>query len=122
MLVVVFRHSLLFFIHCCFSDVVLHSLLFDVIPHPSVSYRRVFTLILCFRPSSAQSDSRHFHFNHSGPFFHRFIASATVLEWTFFTHRRFNLTLLPHIFDTTCFYEGLPGRRQFFLEVCRASC
>ena len=34
----------------------------------------------------------------------------------------FYLTLLPHIFHTTCFYQGLLGSRQFFLEVCRASC
>ena len=47
--------------------VVLHShFLFDVIPHPSMDYRRVFTPILYFQPSPSQSDSRHFHlFNHS---------------------------------------------------------
>ena len=38
------------------------SLLFDIIPHPSVDYRRVFTPILYFQPSSSQSDLRHFHF------------------------------------------------------------
>ena len=55
---------LLFFIHFCssFVVVVLHSLLFNVIPHPSVDYRRVFTSILYFQPSPLQSDSRHFHF------------------------------------------------------------
>ena len=60
------------------------SLLFDIIPHPSVDYRRVFTPILYFQPSPSQSDSRHFHFStipscreHYG------------LEWAFFTHRRF---------------------------------
>ena len=54
------------------------SLLFDVILHLSVSYRRVFIPILYFQPSSSQSDSRHFHFNFSGLFF--FTASATVLS------------------------------------------
>ena len=46
--------------------VVLHSLLLEVIPHPSVSYRRVYTPILYF--------------------------SLIILygfEWVFFTHRRF---------------------------------
>ena len=66
---------LLLFIHfcssfcCCSSFIfilhfvaVLHSLLFNVISHPSVDYRRVFTPILYFQPSSSQSDLRHFHF------------------------------------------------------------
>ena len=48
---------------CCFTslEVFLPSLLFDVIPHSSVSYRRVFTPILYFQPSSSQNDSWHFH-------------------------------------------------------------
>ena len=33
----------------------------------------------------------------------------------------FYLTLLHRHFDSTCVYQGLPGNRQFFLEVCRAS-
>ena len=41
-------------------------------------------------------------------------------EWAFITHKRF--WHYPKIFDSSCFYQGLPGRRQFFLEVCRASC
>ena len=49
-------------------------------------------------------------------------ASATVFEWAFFTNRRF-LPYAPshNIFGRTCFYQGLPGSRQLFLEVCRAS-
>ena len=92
MLVVVFRHSLLFFIHCCFCDVVLHSLLFDVIPHPSVSYRRVFTSILYFQLNSSQSDLRHFHVNFSELFI--FNASGTVLSKRFLPTGIFYLTLL----------------------------
>ena len=42
-------------------------------------------------------------------------------EWAFFTHRLLYLTLLRNIFGTTCFYQGLPGSQQFFLEVCRAA-
>ena len=48
-------------------------------------------------------------------------ASATVLSGHFLPTGVFYLTLLPNIFGTTCFYQGLPGSRQFFLEVCRAS-
>ena len=33
----------------------------------------------------------------------------------------FYLELLPDIFGTTCFYQGFPGSRQLFLEICRAS-
>ena len=100
--------------------VFLHShFLFDVIPHPSVDYRRVFTPILYFQPSPSQSDSRHFHFQ---PFRYLLTASATVLSGHFLPTGVFYLKLLPHIFATTWFYQGLLGSRQFFLEVCRASC
>ena len=42
---------LLFFINCFLCDVALHSLLLNVIPHPSVDYRWVFTSILYFQPN-----------------------------------------------------------------------
>ena len=48
-------------------------------------------------------------------------ASATVLSGHFLPTRVFYLTLLPDSFGTTCFYQGLPGSRQVFLEVCRDS-
>ena len=40
-------------------------------------------------------------------------------EWHFLPTGVFYLTLLPDIFGTTCFYQGLPGSQQFFLEVFR---
>ena len=80
----------LFIVFRRFCDVVLHSLLFDVIPRPSVSYRQVFTPISYFQSSSSQSDSRHIHFNLSGPLCYSFTASATDL-------RDLYLTLLPDI-------------------------
>ena len=97
MLVVVLIHCCSCDVGCCASFiavfvmlvVVLHSLLFDVIPHLSVSYRWIFTLILYFQSSLSQSDSQHFHFNLSGPFFHSFTTSATILRGYFFTHRLF---------------------------------
>ena len=48
-------------------------------------------------------------------------ASATVLSGYFLPTGIFYLTLLPNIFATTCFYQGLPGCWQFFHEVWRAS-
>ena len=48
-------------------------------------------------------------------------ASATVLSGHFLPTGVFYLTLLPNIFGTTCFYQGFPGSRQLFLEICRAS-
>ena len=72
------------FCDCFFtSREVFHSLLFDVMPHPSVSYRQVFTPILYFQPSSSQSDSRHFHFHLFEIFFHSFTWSTTVLSGHF---------------------------------------
>ena len=91
---------------------------FDIIPHPSVDYRQVFRPILYFQPSPSQSDLRHFHFQ---PFRYLLTASATVLSGHFLPTGVFYLTLLPNIFGTTCFYQGFPGSRQLFLEICRAS-
>ena len=106
---------------CCslFVDFLHSHLLFHIIPHPSVDYCRVFTLILYFQPSPSLSDSRHFHFNLSKIFFHSLTASATVLRGHFLPTCVFYLTLLHRHF--TCIYQDLPGSRQFFLEVCRAS-
>ena len=74
---------------------VLHSLLFDVTPHPFVSYSRDFTPILYFQPSSSQTDTWHFHFNLSRPFFHSFTASATILRGHFLPTGVFYLKALP---------------------------
>ena len=72
--------------------VFLHShFLLDVIPHPSVDYRRVFTPILYFQPSPSQSDSRHFHFQ---PFRYLLAASATALSGHFLPKGIFYLALL----------------------------
>ena len=48
----------------------------------------------------------------------------TLQFWVgiFYPQTLFTLRSFPDIFDTTCFYQGFPGSRQFFLEVCRASC
>ena len=64
-----------------------HSLLFDVIFHPSV-----FTSISYFQLSSSQSDLRHFHVNFSELFI--FNASGTVLSRRFLPTGVFYLTLL----------------------------
>ena len=105
---------------CCSSFVnVLNShFLFDIIPHPSVDYRRVFTPILYFLPSPSQSDSEHFHFQ---PFRYLLTASARVLSGHCLPTGVFYLMLLPEIFGTTCFYQGFPGSRQLFLKIRRAS-
>ena len=77
--------------------IVLHLLLFDVIPRPSESYHQVFTPILYLQPSSSQSDSRHFHFNLSGPFCYSFTASATDLRECFLLSGVFHFTVFPDI-------------------------
>ena len=55
------------------------------------------------------------------PFRYLLTASAMVLSGHFLPTGVFYLTLLPNIFGTTCFYQGFPGSRQLFLEICRAS-
>ena len=111
---------------CCFISLeVFHSLRFDVIVHPSASYRRVFTPILYFQPSSSQSDLRHFHFQ---PFQDLLV---TVLPralqfWVGIFYPRVFFTLgsftdILSAFIKERLYPSLPGSRQFFLDVCRAS-
>ena len=141
------------FICCCificrFSSFTFH-LLFDIIPHPSVDYRPVFTPILYFQLSSSQSDSRYFHFQ---PFRYLLTASATVLSGRFLPTGVFYLTLLHRHFwlnlhlwrlslgadsssvkfaglylwrlslgaGRALFMKAFPRSWQFFLEVCRA--
>ena len=79
---VVVLHLSLFFIHICFSN---------IIPHPSVGYRRVFAPILYFQPSPLQGDSRHFHFQ---SFRYLLTAGATVFSGHFLPTGVFYLTLL----------------------------
>ena len=38
----------------------------------------------------------------------------------FYPQAFFTLRSFTDIFDSTCVYQGFPGSRQFFLEVCRA--
>ena len=75
----------------CFTSMeIFHPLLFNVILHPSVSYHQVFAFILYFQPSSPQSDSRHFHFEFSGPFRHSLPLALRFWASVFY------LSLLPH--------------------------
>ena len=91
MLVVVVLHFI-FDLHfiCRFPSFTIH-LLFDIILHPSVDYRRVFTSMLYFQLSPSQSDLRHFHFQ---PFYYLLTASATVLSGRFLPTGLFHLKLL----------------------------
>ena len=90
---------LLFFFVCRFS-----SFFFDVIPHPSVDCRWVFTPILCFQPSPLQSDLQHFRFR---PFRSLLAAGATVLRVGIFYPQAF-LALRSFTDILTCVYQGFP--------------
>ena len=80
---------LLLCLHFCRCSSFTFHLLFDIIPHPSVDYRRVFTPILYFQPSPSQSDSQYFHFQ---PFIHSSILSFIFLPRAL----RFWLGFLPY--------------------------
>ena len=108
---VVILHLFLFFIHFCSSFVVtIYSLLFNVIPHLSVDYCRVFTPILYFKPSPSQSDSQLIQ-----PFrdiLSQFYRERYGFKWGFFYPQAFfTLRSFTNIFDSTCVYQGLPGSR-----------
>ena len=96
----------------------LHShLLFDIISHPSVDYRRGFyTPFYTFSPAHCRVICDTFIFNFSVIFLPRALRFWVGIFYpqAFFTLRSFTDIL-------TCIYQGFPGRRQFFLEVCRVS-
>ena len=100
---------------CCSSFVnVLHShFLFDIIHHPSVDYRWVFTLILYFQSSPLQSDSRHFHFQ---PFRYLRYTSATVLSGHFLPTGIFYLMLFPTFLAQPAFIKASLGADSYSLK------
>ena len=83
---------------CCFTslEVFLPSLLFDVIPHSSVRYCRIFTPILYFQFSSSQSDLQHFHLTFLG--FFVLVLPQVLRLWASVFHPQGFLTL--HSFPT----------------------
>ena len=106
---------------CCYSLFVnvFHShFLFDIMPHPSVDYRQVFRPILYFQPSPSHSDSRHFHFS-TIPLV--IFLPRALRSWVGIFYPQAFFTLCSFTNILTCVYQGFPGSRQFFLEVCRAS-
>ena len=88
------------FVDVLYFVVVFHShFLFDVTPHPSVDYCRVFIPNLYFHPSPSRSGLQHFYFQ---PFRYLLAASAMALSGHFLLtgifylmllHRHFNLRL-----------------------------
>ena len=91
---------------CCFF-----SLLFEVIPHPSVEYRRGFyTPFYTLSPAHRRAIRDTFIFR---PF--HLDANTAALSGHFLPTGVFTLCLL------TCVYQGFRGSRQFFLDVFRAS-
>ena len=92
--------------------------LFNVIPHPSVDYRRGFyTPFYTFSPAHRRVIRDTFIF---WPFRYLLAASTTALNGHFFYPQAF-FTLRSFTDILTCVYQDFPGSRQFFLEACRAS-
>ena len=87
--------NFLHFILLLFLDVLHPHFLFDIIPHPSVNYRQVYT---------------HFIFS-----------DQPIVEWfatlSFSTNPR-SYYRKRYGFDSTCIYQGFPGSQQFFLDGC----
>ena len=91
------------------------SLLFDVILHPSVDYRRGFyTPFYTFSPAHRRVIRDTFIFDYS-------ILPRALRPWVgiFYPQAFFTLCSFTHI--VTCVCQGFPGSRQFFFEVCRTS-
>ena len=83
-----------------------------------------FTFLGCF-DFSPFSDVFTFHLSqvfHFSPFSGAFVLlhrQSYGFERASFTPRCFYLTLLPAIWHNLLFFQGFPGSRQSFLEVCR---
>ena len=86
------------------------------IPWSIVGFLR---LLYTFSPAQPRVICDIFIFNHSEIFL-----SRALRFWVdfFYPQAFFTLRSFTNIFDSTGVYQGLPGSRQFFLEVCRASC
>ena len=102
---------LLFFIHCCFCDAGCCSLFITFRRHPSpfCELSPGFYTHFIFL---AQLIAGRFTTLSSQPFralLLQFYLEHYGFERAFFTRRRFLPYILSHIFDTTCFYQGLPG-------------
>ena len=108
-------HSLLFFIWCCSSVITVFKFL-------GYFFCATGTPPWLLRPVKASTTSELYPGSFQLLLLFPSTTSATVLSGHFLPSGVFYLTLLPHIFYTTCYYRGLPGSRQFFLEICRASC
>ena len=112
---VVYLHLSMFFILLLYLHLIFR-LLYHVTSNPLWFLRPVKTFI------SSELYPEYFLL----PFFSS-TASATVLSGHFLLTGVFYLTLLPNIFGTSqhfgtaCSYQGFPGSRQLFLEICRAS-
>ena len=112
---------MLFFIHCCFCDAsccyfYVSGLLFHATNTPP----------WLLRPEKASTSSELYTLATFDCFTFpsHFYRKSYGFEWVFLTHRRFlRYAHSPHLcsFTTTCFYQGLPWSRQFFLAVCRTS-
>ena len=96
--------------------VVLHSMLLDVIPHPSMSYCRVFTPILPIQPSSSQSICDTFILTSPG-------SSFTVLRralrfWVGIFHLQafFTLRSFPTFLPQLAFIKTSLGANSSFLK------
>ena len=102
---------------CCFCSYVILflSLLFNVIPHPSVNYRRVFTPILYFQLSPSQSDSRHFHFQPYQDLLFTFLPRA-LRFWVGIFHPEAFFTLRSFTDILLAFIEAFLGARSSSLR------
>ena len=105
---VVVLHLSMFFIHICFSTSSL------TLPWTIAGFLHPF---YTFSPAHCRVIRDTFIFNHSVIFLPRALRFWVGIFYsqTFFTWR-FITDIL------TCVYQALPGSRQFFLKVCKASC
>ena len=100
---------LLFFIHIYFSTSSL------TLPWTIARFLHPF---YTFSPAHRRVIRDTFIFKHSVIFLPR---ALRFWVGVFYPQAFFTLRSFTDIFDSTCVYQGFPGSRQFFLEVCRAS-
>ena len=114
---------------CCSFIFVLHFVVIFVL-HFVVAVLHFISRVLChvtgtppwfLRPVNASTSSELYPDYFWLPLLFHLPRALRFWVSVFYPQAFFTLRSFTDIFDSTCVYQDLPGSRQFFLEVCRAS-
>ena len=115
------RLLLLLFIHFCSSFCCCSSFIFVLHLISKLFCHVTGTPAWLLRPMKASTSSELYLDYFWLPLLFNLLRALRFWVGVFYPQAFFTLRSFTDIFDSTCVYQGFPGSRQFFLEVCRAS-